>query len=262
MTIETLDYIVRTIEALFYVLTGTVALLTYLGARKTILQPIKTEVFRNQVEVFTSIMKLFNGKSEYEIRQAFGFKEMLRANILSLLDDYAQVFFDINIDPDKRPYNKRDCPRSMITPEFAERYLVAPTVSVESEIEGEGHPAISKEEFWNNYIYGEICQPVSNIEMLAQLDEIMKSPFLTSESIRLLSKIKETVEDNMLKIGEVLSTLAKDLPRICPNITALERLDIAWIENEYNKEFISIDIYCNELTDYLRKYFKVESIME
>lgn len=44
MTIETLDYIVRTIEALFYVLTGTVALLTYLGARKTILQPIKTEV--------------------------------------------------------------------------------------------------------------------------------------------------------------------------------------------------------------------------
>lgn len=92
MTIETLDYIVRTIEALFYVLTGTVALLTYLGARKTILQPIKTEIFRNQVEVFTSIMKLFNGKSEYEIRQAFGFKEMLRANILSLLDDYAQVF--------------------------------------------------------------------------------------------------------------------------------------------------------------------------
>lgn len=152
MTIETLDYIVRTIEALFYVLTGTVALLTYLGARKTILQPIKTEIFRNQVEVFTSIMKLFNGKSEYEIRQAFGFKEMLRANILSLLDDYAQVFFDINIDPDKRPYNKRDCPRSMITPEFAERYLVAPTVSVESEIEGEVHPAISKEEFWNNYI--------------------------------------------------------------------------------------------------------------
>lgn len=150
----------------------------------------------------------------------------------------------------------------MITAEFAERYLVAPTVSVESEIEGEGHPAISKEEFWNNYIYGEICQPVSNIEMLAQLDEIMKSPFLTSESIRLLSKIKETVEDNMLKIGEVLSTLAKDLPRICPNITALERLDIAWIENEYNKEFISIDTYCNELTDYLRKYFKVESIME
>ena len=29
-----------------------------------------------------------------------------------------------------------------------------------------------------------------------------------------------------------------------------------------NEKFISIDIYCNELTDYLRKYFKVESIME
>ena len=38
--------------------------------------------------------------------------------------------------------------------------------------------------------------------------------------------------------------------------------DISWIENKYNKEFVSIDTYCNELTDYLRKYFKVESIMD
>ena len=59
-----LDDIVKIIEALFYVSTGTVAVLTFLSARKTILQPMKTEVFKNQVEVFTSIMKLFNGKTE------------------------------------------------------------------------------------------------------------------------------------------------------------------------------------------------------
>lgn len=100
------------------------------------------------------------------------------------------------------------------------------------------------------------------MNMISQLEEIMKSPFLTGESIRLLSKIKETVEENMLKIGEVLTGIAQNLPNMCPSLEALMGFDISWIENKYNEEFVSIDTYCNELTDYLRKYFKVESIMD
>lgn len=102
-----LDDIVKIIEALFYVSTGTVAVLTFLSARKTILQPMKTEVFKNQVEVFTSIMKLFNGKTESEIRHAFDFDEMLRANIFKLLDDYLETFYNVTFDYNERPYNKK-----------------------------------------------------------------------------------------------------------------------------------------------------------
>ncbi|OUP40869.1 hypothetical protein [Pseudoflavonifractor sp. An187] len=93
-----LDDIVKIIEALFYVSMGTVAVLMFLSARKTILQPMKTEVFKNQVEVFTSIMKLFNGKTESEIRHAFDFDEMLRANIFKLLDDYLETFYNVTFD--------------------------------------------------------------------------------------------------------------------------------------------------------------------
>lgn len=264
MTIEILDYIVKIIESLFYISTGTVALLTYLSAHKTILQPIKTEVFKRQVEVFTAIMDLFGGKGEVEIRRAFGFDKMLMANIFNLLDNYAKTFFDVRIDPNKRPYNKEDCPASMITAEYAKRYLISPTFSPEKESdnEEETQPTVTKKEFWNDYIYGEICQPTSTVKTLKQLDEIMKSPFLTGESIQLLSMIKRTVEKNILRIGEVLTTVAKELPKMCPDISSLKEMPLAAIENEYNKVFISIEPYCKELTDYLRRYFKVESIME
>lgn len=50
MNTTILDYIVNTIEALFYILTGVIALLTYLSARKTILQPVKTEASKPQEE--------------------------------------------------------------------------------------------------------------------------------------------------------------------------------------------------------------------
>ena len=260
-----LDYIVKTNEALFYILTGIIALLTYLSARKTILQPVKTEVFKRQVEVFSSIMELFNGKSEIEIRRAFGFDKMLTANILCLLDEYAFVFFNYHVDVEKRPYNKTACPQSIITSEYAEPYLVAPSSPLKSECGITNQPTsqtANKEDFWNSFIYGEICEPACTVNMISQLEEIMKSPFLTGESIRLLSKIKETVEENMLKIGEVLTGIAQNLPNMCPSLEALMDFDISWIENKYNEEFVSIDTYCNELTDYLRKYFKVESIMD
>ena len=264
MDIKLLDYILKIIEALFYISTGIVALLTYLSARKTILQPIKAEVFKKQVEVFTSIMDLFNGKSEYEIRNAFGFDTMLQANIFNLLDDYARTFFDINIDPDKRPYNRKDCPTSLVTTEFAERYLITVTFPTENQDNNEAktQPTVTKGDYWNDYIYGEICQPNSTVKMISQLDEIMKSPFLTSESVQLLSKIKETVEENILKIGEVLTAVAKDLPKICPDIDSLKTLPLSSITNKYIEVFTPIEPYCSNLTDYLRKYFKVESIME
>lgn len=121
---------------------------------------------------------------------------------------------------------------------------------------------MSKMEVWNNYIYEEICQTVSNTKMLAQIDEIMKSPFLTSESIRLLSEIKKIVLDNILTIGTVLTDVARELPTKCPNINDLKKRDtMVSIANEYNKKFICIEPYCDKLTKYLRSYFKVESIM-
>lgn len=78
MNTTILDYIVNTIEALFYILTGVIALLTYLSARKTILQPVKTEVFKRQVEVFSSIMELFNGKAKLKSGERLALIKCLR----------------------------------------------------------------------------------------------------------------------------------------------------------------------------------------
>ena len=46
-----------------WLILGTVAVLTYRKARQTILQPIRTEVFKLQLVAMTEIMRLFHGKS-------------------------------------------------------------------------------------------------------------------------------------------------------------------------------------------------------
>ena len=78
-----LDDIVKIIEVLFYVSTGTVAVLTFLSARKTILQPMKTEVFKNQVEVFTSIMNFLMVKQNLKFAMHLTLMKCLEPIFLS-----------------------------------------------------------------------------------------------------------------------------------------------------------------------------------
>jgi hypothetical protein len=198
-----LKVILEVVTCLFYLSAGIVAVMTYISARKTILQPIKTEVFKKQVEDFTKIMELFNGKDEIELRKFFGFDKMIIANAIQLLDSYAELFFNIEFDHDKRPYNRKDCPTSMMSKEFADKYFdIAndPTIKSENEYgKNEIDPKV-KATIWNSYKCGMISIPNENLKALKNIDCIMKSPFLTTKSIEFLKEINEVVIKNTNKI--------------------------------------------------------------
>ena len=250
----------------FYLSTGIVAIMTYISAKKTVLQPIKTEVFKKQVEAFSKIMELFNGKDEIELRKYFGIDKMIHANAIHLLDIYAELFFDIEFDHEKRPYNRKDCPRSIFSEKFAEKYLDLandPTIGDKNEKDVAEHmvdPKV-KAAIWNTFEYGEISIPKEYTMALDRIESIMKSPFLTTKSIKYLKAIKDSVLDNTALIGKVLTRISKQLPEKYPNFSQMKTASIAWIENEYNSEFVSLSDYCDKLTDYLRDYFKSDFIM-
>ena len=164
----------------------------------------------------------------------------------------------------KRPYNKRDCPASIITFKYAQKYMIEPGLRCDDggNNSKEPVPEKTKEEIWAEYLHGEICEPRKTVDMLLQLDEIMQSPFLTKKSIRLLQKLKDAIMENITQIGNVLTDVAKELPYLYPDAEELKQIDIGWIENRYNQVFDPLDVHCTALTDYLRDYFRVESVME
>lgn len=59
-------------QIVFWVTVSVVTVLTYRRARKTLLQPIRTEVFKLQVEEVKPLFKIVVGKGEVELRRYFG----------------------------------------------------------------------------------------------------------------------------------------------------------------------------------------------
>lgn len=102
-------------QIFFWVTVPVVSIVTYVRARKTILQPLRTEVFKLQLEEMKKVLALFLGKRELDLREAFGLYKLVMANATMMYDGYAHQFFDIEVDHNKRPYAGSECPATIFT---------------------------------------------------------------------------------------------------------------------------------------------------
>ena len=253
---------------IFFVVTGAIAVLTYLKARGSILQPIKTEVFKQQLIIFSEIMEIFNGKSELQIREFFAFKKIEFVNVIKLIDEYTKHFFEIKFNLEERPYNHKDCKTARVTKEALEKNFWIDSDPIREEIAASRNDDLIesnspiKAAIWQKYEFGIVSIPNEFVEAEEKIDKIMKSPLLPKECVKYLSEIKEIADKNMDILMEVLKNVSQELPEKYPNTQALGNISLSWISNKYNDEFIFFEEKVNELLDYLRDYLKVDKLLE
>lgn len=265
---NTVEIIKSWFNILFFIVTGTITVLTYIKARKSILQPIKTEIFKQQLEVFSEIMEIFNGKSEMQIRNFFAFDKLEYANVVKLIDEFAYIFFELKLDVKKRPYNTNDCKTSIIMKDVAHKYLKLDVDPVLEQIaatsdEISNEPTYEENvDIWQKNELGIICIPNEHIEAVERIDKIIKSPLLPKECIKYLSEIEEIAKENIVILNEVLREVSQELPEKYTNKNDLFNISLSWIGNRYNDKFISFTDTTDELTDYLRAYFKVDELLK
>ncbi|MGB6128067.1 MAG: hypothetical protein WBG30_04900 [Psychrilyobacter sp.] len=250
----------------FFLVVGGITILTYIKAKTTILQPIKTEIFKIQLKNFSEIMELFNGKSEMEIRKFFCISDILEINAIKLLDNYASLFFELEINSDERPYNTNDCSISIVSKEFMEEHFILDNDHTrESSVKKNdfSYPdAMTRAAIWNNYKLGILSIPNEHTKAQKKIETIMKSPLLPKECLKLLKELLEIVNDNVKLVEEVLNEIVCEIPEKYPNIEELKKYHSNWISNKYNNKIKSFDKVTEKLTDYLREYLLVDSLKE
>ncbi|MFZ0943972.1 MAG: hypothetical protein WB930_02610 [Syntrophobacteraceae bacterium] len=248
----------------FWSIIATIAILTYRRARSTILQPIRTEVFKAQLGELTHIMALFVGKNELELREAFVFEKLLYANTCSMYDSYAAIFFDVDIDRKKRPYNIQDCPHSRFNKDYAAKHLVV----MQGYIRQESPPSkVDKTDpriraaMWSEFTYGELRIPSEFSEMEERLGLFLETPVLPTRCITLIEEYNKLVSCNLEMIGKILDDAAKEMIAKYPSLEALNQASFDWIRKMYINEFINLKPKAEEIISYVRSYYRVDDVM-
>lgn len=248
-------------QILFFAVVATITILTYLAARKTVLQPIRTEIFKEQLKLFSELLTMFTGRGEFELREDFGFDKALRANATRLLDVYATHFFDMKFDENKRPYSRHQCPHTLIPEsclEDASLYLVPDP----SERKKETGTPDTKAAMWANFKFDVLSIPKEFTAKEQELERMISSPLIPKQLAQLLKEYVALARRNLTALRPVLTGCATELPEKYPNLDVMKKASVAWINNAYNKKFRELEPKAKEINSFLRGYFKVESIME
>ena len=247
-------------QILFFSVVGCLAILTYLRARKTVLQPIRTEIFKEQQRVFASLLAMFAGHGEMELRKDFGFDQALLANATLMLDTYAKHFFEVEVEQSKRPYAPERCPGRLVSEEDLEDASDYYIREQNDEERFKETPS-TKDATWTEYKFNTISIPQEFAKKQQELEQIIASPLLPKQLAQLLRAYLLVAETNLVALRSVLTSCAGELPAKYPSLDDLKKASLAWISNKYNDNFKELAPEALKITEYLRGYFQVEMIM-
>lgn len=262
----------QVIQDIFFIVGIVITILTYINAKRTILQPIKTEIFKLQVTKFSSILDVFDQQGYVEIQKCF--QKILFINACSLCDDYAELFFNIELKRNTRPYNTEPIEMTRLNSysmEGIEKYelrrkkfneLVALTKNM--EINNLKKELIYKNnlDFWMNYNYEELKVTTEYMVLRKKIVAIKSSPLLPKELLVLIEEFLESMNKKLNLVVEILNQHTKQLPKdyFVQEIMEERSSIFILIKIQYNKEFKDLELIANKIVQYIRNYWLVETI--
>lgn len=248
-------------QTLFFVVVGAVAVLTYRRARKTLLQPIRTEVFKQQVELLSRVLESLVGKDEMQLREDFGIPELFEANASKLYDDYDRIWFGTVIDAETRPYAASLCPMAVAR---MDRLKVGNTDTDPRKARTTKQDGADRDpaDIWKSYEVWEIRVPRKLVDKLAEIRRFAGSPLLPADLVGSLTEYMARAERNIHVLREVLAAAVPEMPARFPTKDDLNRAWFGRINNAYVKRFEHFEPLAQEIAKLVRAHYDTDRVLK
>lgn len=247
------------VQIAFWLLAGILAILTYRQARRTVLQPIRTEVFKEQLKIMSEAMSRFTGKHEVALRDDFDFRALFDANACYLLDSYVASVFDKRFDPDQRLYNQRACPMKIV-PIDAIAKPSKPQVDSSKPPVDVAYSQVWTGD-WRDYSAGKLYINKQCVEMSESVKRLLENPLLPLKLAELLSEYLALVVKNQFVLLKLLDRAAIELPERFPSLQAIDH--VVWsreLWSAYMGEFNHLKPLADEIVKFVRGYFEADNL--
>lgn len=232
------------VDVLFYVVAGTVTVLTYLKARRTVLMPLRTEVFKIQLAEVRRLLEIVCTKDELELREHFDFRKIIGLNVQLLLAQVAKLKFGAEVD----------------LAALLRGPMIVPLEALEPADDRQGGtPGGDK---WTTYEHRLIRVTEKFHSSCHELKVLKGSPVMPRQIAEAVSKLLATVEYNISQIGVILGGCRQEIEDRYRTIDELKEARPYFIENAYNSEFRSLQEYAERINDVARRHFGTDGLMD
>lgn len=243
-----------------------VAVVTLKRASATVLQPIKTEAFKAQLEELRELLRFFNTRDEVGLRELFGLDQLVNANAVWLHDRFFHDVFGAEVSPNERPYSSEQCASSIVkdralgsTAEFATHPSRGQKVAIATFKPGPGDdPRV----WWSNFAAEELKIPTKVGQSIDHLRMAATSPLMPDVVAKRIREVIGVVEANVSSLFQVLSAAGRQMPARFPPPSAPESFLVGWVADRFYGQLSAIEPRVVALNDAIRRHLSVEALMK
>lgn len=236
------------VQIIFFITTGIVALLSYYQAKKGLLNPIKTEIFKSQFDLIKEFPKIFgviNSKKDLDI--AYSIEYMKKANLFKLFFDYELI---------ENPKNNSDIYNNY----YRENFFITNRRLLENQLIFPMPNSEQRERMeWKDYSPTEVLLPNGINHIQEELKKLIMSPLFPVELRNRINNLYNCGEEIILRIGQSMETSKDEVKVIMDNnSTGLypgTYVNLIKVETE--------NLYQNyqECINYISDYLKIDELI-
>ncbi|MYV47448.1 hypothetical protein [Streptomyces sp. SID2888] len=252
-----LDDLSKLTQIAFWSVTSLVAALSYKNAKRTIFQPLRTEIFKKQIEDLSTLLGIFTGKGEGELRADFDMEHLWMANVAKMYDAYLQYAFDTERPEEIREYRHEKCPSSILImrPDAPVRLVVSD--KKEADL---GETSAPKPEEWD-YEHVEIPVPRGYSDHMKELQNILDSPLLPSEIAEKLETYIRVARGNIRQVRDIINKSAPEMPQRYPKLEDMQRAKFHWIRHRLIRASEKLEPSAKDIVQAARSYFDSDNLL-
>ncbi|NQD81351.1 hypothetical protein HP436_14320, partial [Pseudomonas sp. CrR14] len=114
---------------------------------------------------------------------------------------------------------------------------------------------------WNEYVLSKVDFTHTFQEKMSELSKLASSPLLPKELTDLIYEFRGIVNGNVILIGKVISSAAKELPAKYSTANDVTLFRPEWIWNQYNSQRKDSSEVVGKILKYISDYLQVNKIM-
>ena len=226
------------------------------------LQPIRTEVFKAQVEQLTRLLHHFVGKCSSKLLDEFGLSKNVYGNVIKMAGAYGKAMFDLD-PPATPPREGPDFPQGVAS-------LRSWRASGFSEDE---HPSKTPERspkdpairlsIWLRYMHDDlVLSDIYAAKLQELLEALFESPLMPSKCAILVEEFIGATENNLMTIGITLTQSAPEFPEQYHTLDEGVNANFLWITNRCIGKFEDLKPKADAIVSYIRSYFDPDRITD
>lgn len=215
-------------QILFFVVVGAITVLTYLKAKRTLLQPLRTELFKEQLKLLTEISTLLSNASLKELHQQLGISSIVSANSQELLDDYGEIVLGVKPNPENQIYESDKFLHAAMFMNHDVSFPFFTPISPYNE-------DVLRLPSWEQYRVSRIHLTKEFIDFQNKIEHWINSPIIPIKVASLLAQLTEAISVYPVVLKEALEECATTLASVYPDKASFEGAQVSWVASRCNK---------------------------